>query len=218
MRFLFIVLASEIYSCIKITLSTTFQGWFFINAVLSAALSLILLKNAPEIFTAHLTTVSESITNLLKKAADIQRVQNYSDEFSITYRELHRRLRFGRGGERCLTLSIHRQTEFIPSTLSFYSCFLPPAFQKQEELMPSSIRRRLCAKRLRLKKLTVNDFLKSSQRLHNVALKRAIIPILQQYMYFSHLHPVSAASLSLPYCRTVLSFYFSSPPITAVLM
>jgi len=31
--------------------------------------------------------------------------------------------------------------------------------------MPASIRRRLCAKRLGLKKLTVNDFLKSSQRL-----------------------------------------------------
>jgi len=51
----------------------------------------------------------------------------------------------------------------------------------------------------------------------NVALKRAI-PTLQQHMYFSHLHPVSAASLSLPYCRALLSFYFSPPPITAVLM
>lgn len=76
-----------------------------------------------------------------------------------------KRLRFGRGGERCLTLSIHRQTEFMPSTLPFYFCFVPPTFQKQEELMPASIRRRLCAERLRLKKLTVNDFLKSSQRL-----------------------------------------------------
>lgn len=65
-------------------------------------------------------------------------------------------------GRGCLTLSIHRQTELISSTLPF--CFCSPAFWKQEELMPASIRR-LCTKRLRLKKLTVNDFLKSSPRL-----------------------------------------------------
>lgn len=51
----------------------------------------------------------------------------------------------------------------------------------------------------------------------SVALKRAIIPVLQQHMYCSHLHPVSVASLSLPYRRAVLSFYFSPPPITAAL-
>lgn len=49
--------------------------------------------------------------------------------------------------------------------LPFCLCFAPPTLQKQEELMPASIRRRLCAKRLRLKKLTVIFFLKSSQRL-----------------------------------------------------
>lgn len=41
----------------------------------------------------------------------------------------------------------------------------PSTSQKQEELMPASIRRSLCARSLRLKKLTVNYFLKSSQRL-----------------------------------------------------
>lgn len=91
MWFLFIVLASEIYTCIKITCFTVFQGWFFINVISTAALSLILPKSVPEIFIAHLTTVSGSITHPLKKAVDIQRVQNYSDEFSITYCELHRK-------------------------------------------------------------------------------------------------------------------------------
>lgn len=107
----------KIYTCIKITLSTIFQGWFFINAILSAVLSLFLLKNVPEIFTAHLTTVSGNTANLLNKAADIQQAQNYPEEFSITYSELHKRLRSGRGGERCLTLPIHRQTELNSSLL-----------------------------------------------------------------------------------------------------
>lgn len=65
--------------------------------------------------------------------------------------------------ERCLTLFIHKQTD--TSTSLLYFCFLPPTSQKQEELVPASIRRSLCARSLRLKKLTVNYFLKSSQRL-----------------------------------------------------
>lgn len=74
----------KIYACIKITLSTIFQGPFFIPVTLSAVPSFLLLQNVPEIFTAHLTTVPGNTANRLNKAADIHRAQNYSDEFSIT--------------------------------------------------------------------------------------------------------------------------------------